>query len=214
MSTLFRVVSFLLLFIPFLISEFLSAQHGAAAGDSSLRIHTVSALDEFICDGRSLLDIHNLKILDLSASEVREGGMKDIASIVKECTSLSTLALDGIQLNSQMIRILIQAARRHLTLKNISASGCSLSDDSMKSMAYLLRTNKKISKLNLSANEFTCEGLQFLQSTSPFSLEQLDISYNKIGNRGVSIISHLLRANLLPNLVRLELKQVRFYCLL
>lgn len=175
----------------------------------SIHIHAAYIDEQLMRDTQ--LKGNSPHLLDMTANHFHDGTMRAISTYVKSASSLQTIILDGnpVGLFATGIKSLVQVARRHPKLNCISLSGCKLSNSHMKPLAYLLRTDKNITKLDLSANEISCEGLQsLLRSDGPLLTECLDLSYNTIGSDGVAVISEMLMSNKLPHLISLKLKQV------
>lgn len=157
--------------------------------------------------------IQRSQLIDLTANNFQEDAIQAVCSYIKDNLSLKTLVIDGNVLDVPAMRSIVQAVRRHPQLNYLSLSSCNLNDEHTKPLAYLLRSNTNITNMDVSANKITHEGLETLlhsEGSLP-QIEFLDLSYNKIDNEGVAILSKLLKTNKLPNLVRLELKQVLYY---
>lgn len=124
--------------------------------------------------------------------------------------------MDGnTHLNAISLRKLLKRGiQRHPSLRRISLSSCNLNDDGncMKVIISSLKSNN-ITHLDLSSNQFTSESVHCLLSTlrsggGKCRLESLDLSYNKLGDEGMRMITQGLNSGLFPNLRELYLREI------
>jgi len=161
----------------------------------------------------NISNIHNniTIILDISHNILKSNVIHIINQIIKKLNKLQVLILDYNHLHYHDVRNMISILRRHPSIQQLSLSSCSLTDECMGCIAYLLKMNSNITSLDLSNNRITeigfSEILYVLQHHSS-NLTYLDLSYNKIGNHGISLLINLLENNKLPQLKYLLLKDV------
>jgi len=161
----------------------------------------------------NISNIHNniTFILDISHNILKSNVIHIINQIIKKLNKLQVLILDYNHLHYHDVRNMISILRRHPSIQQLSLSSCSLTDECMGCIAYLLKMNSNITSLDLSNNRITeigfSEILYVLQHHSS-NLAYLDLSYNKIGNHGISLLINLLENNKLPQLKYLLLKDV------
>ena len=75
--------------------------------------------------------------------------------------SLSQSSVLGIKINTDCLRSLAQALRKHAGIRKLSLVGCSLTDEAMDLLAILLKSNGRIEHLDISQNKITSEGIYF-----------------------------------------------------
>ena len=122
------------------------------------------------------------------------------------------MCLDGINLKVENLRYIIQVLRKHKSIQRISLSSCNLSDESAELLSILMKSNPNIKAINLSGNKFTSNGLneimEGIKSGCNKQLEELDFSYNPIGDLGILTLCRIIENSILPNVKRIYLKEV------
>lgn len=65
----------------------------------------------------------------------------------------------GIKINTDCLRSLAQALRKHEGIRKLSLVGCSLTDETMDLLTVLLKSSGHIEYLDISQNKITPEGI-------------------------------------------------------
>lgn len=83
-----------------------------------------------------------LTLLDVSFNSLDSQSFKSLALIVKKCTKLNTLALDGNKMNMKDVQIILDAVRTHPSITHLSFSDCGLTDDCMEFISFGIKINR------------------------------------------------------------------------
>ena len=149
--------------------------------------------------GDGFMALGALKTLDISFCSIDDQGMKSIASALEMNGSLEELylswndAVTGIGLMA-----LGESLKRNRGLKTLNVSDCSISYQSMKSLASALEMNGSLRELNLSENPVVTDiGLTALGESLKRNgaLKILDISHCCIDDQGVTSLASALEMN-------------------
>ena len=125
------------------------------------------------------LHSHSKISLNLFNNEIRDNGIRHIAEMIENTTSISTLILSANAIGNSGLSTLCQALSTNTSLKSLNLSSCSLSLNDHGAIPRLLSTNTTLESLNLSSGNIIgntelnniCEAL----STNT-SLKRLDLS--------------------------------------
>ncbi|XP_072892597.1 NACHT, LRR and PYD domains-containing protein 12-like [Hemitrygon akajei] len=163
-----------------------------------LRLRDVSLTDSGAEDLVSALSTNpSLTDLDLSVNKLGDSGVKLVSAALRnpEC-KIQKLRLDKVGLTDSGAEDLVSALSTKPSLTDLDLSGNKLGDSGVKLVsAALMNPECKIQKLELNNVDLTDSGAEDLVSalrTNP-SLTELDLSYNKLGDSGVKLVSAALR---------------------
>lgn len=169
-------------------------------------------------------------VLDLTANALSSSTLRVLGTLLPHLPSLRVLVFDGNDLSSpEDLRAVVSVLRRHPSIRQLHLSGCHLNDDSMDAIALLVRANRNITHLDISANDITEEGLSKLLASGVEqnaaekkkssgahtggdvgpSLQVLDLSYNPLLDAGVLRLAVAMEYNKFPLLEELLVKDVR-----
>ncbi|XP_059817419.1 NACHT, LRR and PYD domains-containing protein 3-like [Hypanus sabinus] len=151
------------------------------------------------CEGFQRLGPGLHKCLDvrLRENDVGDSGVKLVSAVLRnpEC-KINKLELRGVGLTYSGAEDLASALSTNPLLTELYLGGNKLGDSGVKLVSAALRNPEcKIQKLGLDNVGLTDSGAEALASalsTNP-SLTELDLSYNKLGDSGVKLVSAALR---------------------
>lgn len=83
-----------------------------------------------------------LTLLDVSFNSLDTHSFKSLASIVKKCIKLETLALDGNKMGVKDVQIILDAVRNHPSITHLSFSDCGLTDECMEFISFWIKMNR------------------------------------------------------------------------
>jgi len=152
-----------------------------------------------------------LCVLDLSHNALDSSAIHSVCGILQAVSSIHTLSLDMNELGLSELRALKNGMKRDgaLSLRTLSLSSCGLKDDSMAPILKILNCQEKLRCLDLSGNGLGVDAMERLASAFRKGvgrgLEELDLSYTKLGDAGCRVLTHALRSGYLPNLRSLKI---------
>jgi Ran GTPase-activating protein (RanGAP) involved in mRNA processing and transport len=144
---------------------------------------------------------HHLKSLNLSSNDLRPGTLIDIASILRENHSITSLDLgcNPEAITSQSVSVFLQALASNCTLRTLSLTDCRLQDvGCIAILSEALMQNRTLSSLNLAGNRLTAADIKLL---SPILLHQnptltsLNLSRNYFESSGFAPLAEALATN-------------------
>jgi hypothetical protein len=83
-----------------------------------------------------------LTLLDVSFNSLDTHSFKSLAAIVKKCSKLETLALDGNKMGVKEVQIILDAVRNHPSITHLSLSDCGLTDECMEFISFGIKMNR------------------------------------------------------------------------
>ena len=83
-----------------------------------------------------------LILLDLSFNSLDSTSFECLSAIIKKCSKLEVLALDGNKMSCRDVQIIVDAVRSHPSLTHISFSDCGLGDGHMEFLSFGLKMNR------------------------------------------------------------------------
>ncbi len=83
-----------------------------------------------------------LILLDVSFNNLDSTSFECLSSIIKKCSKLEVLALDGNKMSCRDVQIIVDAVRSHPSLTHLSFSDCGLGDDHMEFLSFGLKMNR------------------------------------------------------------------------
>ncbi|XP_072133539.1 NACHT, LRR and PYD domains-containing protein 3-like isoform X3 [Mobula birostris] len=161
--------------------------------------HLDLAVCHIQCEGIQWLGpgLHKCRELRLSGNELGDSGVKLVSAALRnlEC-KIQKLELCEVGLTDSGAEDLVSALSTNPSLTELNLSYNKLGDSGVKLVSAALRNPEcKIQKLWLSDVGLTDSGAEDLVSalsTNP-SLTELNLSYNKLGDSGVKLVSAALR---------------------
>jgi hypothetical protein len=86
-----------------------------------------------------------LILLDLSFNSFDNKSFKALSAMMKKCTKLQILSLDGNKMHGRDVQLLFECVRGHPSITHISLSDCGLTDDCMDQISFALKMNRLVS---------------------------------------------------------------------
>ena len=86
-----------------------------------------------------------LILLDLSFNSFDNKSLKALSAIIKKCSKLQILSLDGNKMHVRDVQLLFECVRGHPSITHISLSDCGLTDDCMDQISFALKMNRSVS---------------------------------------------------------------------
>jgi hypothetical protein len=136
--------------------------------------------------------------VDLSGNAIRDEGVANLSSALKNCTNLQTLDLSGNHIGAEGVSILSSVLMNFTNLQTLNISGNNIGDEGVANLSSALKNCTNLQTLNLSGNAIRDEGVANLLSAlmNSTNLHTLNLTDNHIGAEGVLCsqgpISHLL----------------------
>lgn len=162
---------------------------------------TISLADSFIGDcGCELLvryvkDHPNVTALDLRGNNIGAEGVKAIAELLRQPSSLVSLSLEWNNAH-QDLHSLSEALSTNTTLRSLDLRNNKLGPEAAVQLARSLGTNSTLSRLDLRWNEISLEGVQAftcLLESKQSGLKELELSGNKAPEEAVKQAECLLK---------------------
>jgi len=134
-----------------------------------------------------------LESLEISICRINPKGIKDIAKSINMCHSLTRLKMESNKMDNQGVIFLCQEIVNHPTLTSLQLGHNEIGTDGIKFLAdTLFRHNKVLTTIDLSDNLICEDNIGIL--TEPLRyIESLNVSFNRIGPRGITIMSDILK---------------------
>lgn len=132
-----------------------------------------------IFGGSSNAPSFNLKKLVVQRNEIKEKGIKQIATTILRIPSLTLINLSANKMGSQGTKQLCSFLKENPLLRSLSLANNGLEDDGSDHISQMLSSNSNLRHLNLANNGITSNGARHL--TSNGMVEFLDLSGNHIG---------------------------------
>lgn len=86
-----------------------------------------------------------LVLLDLSFNSFDNKSFKALSAMMKKCTKLQILSLDGNKMHVRDVQLLFECVRGHPSVTHISLSDCGLTDDCVDQISFALKMNRLVS---------------------------------------------------------------------
>lgn len=86
-----------------------------------------------------------LILLDLSFNSFDNKSLKALSAIMKKCSKLQILSLDGNKMHVRDVQLLFECVRGHPSITHISLSDCGLTDDCIDQISFALKMNRLVS---------------------------------------------------------------------
>ena len=137
----------------------------------------------------------HLNVVDVDLSgKIQIGIISDGLNLNKNIIEVN---LCSCQVNSEGIKVLIQAVEVSKALKNLDISSNAISDDGVFFISKFLKINSTLCKLNLSGNKIRDEGTKILSEAIQLNttLQNLNITRNVITNEGAKRFSKAIQVN-------------------
>uniref|UniRef100_A0A3B4BT04 NACHT domain-containing protein n=1 Tax=Pygocentrus nattereri TaxID=42514 RepID=A0A3B4BT04_PYGNA len=140
----------------------------------------------------------NLRDLDLSTNNLQDKGVKLLSDGLEHpCCKLERLRLQNCSITAEGCAALVSALKSNPShLRELNLGMNNLADVGVKLLTFLVKDfHCKLEKLQLCDCGITEEGCVPLASALKLnlSLRELDVSYNKLGDSGVKLLSDLLK---------------------
>ena len=135
----------------------------------------------------------NVVGVDLSG-KIQIGIISDGLNLNKNIIEVN---LCSCHVNSEGIKVLIQAFEVSKALKNLDISSNAISDDGVLSISNFLKINSTLCKLNLSGNKIRDKGTKILSEAIQvnMTLKKLNITNNIITDEGTKRLSEAIQVN-------------------
>ena len=149
--------------------------------------------------GRALSVNSSLEKLHISScTSIGDEGVADIAYALQTNTTMKVVDVSNCGMSCKGAKSLARALDANSSLEELKLSDTSIGDEGVAHIADALQTNTTIKRLNVSNCGISCEGAKSLAralaANSSF-LEELDISFNYIGDDGIAHIAIALQQN-------------------
>jgi hypothetical protein len=86
-----------------------------------------------------------LILLDLSFNSFDNKSFKALSAMMKKCSKLQILSLDGNKMHVRDVQLLFECVRGHPSITHISLSDCGLTDDCLDQISFALKMNRSVS---------------------------------------------------------------------
>lgn len=83
-----------------------------------------------------------LILLDLSFNFFDSKSIKSVSELIKKCSNLQVLVLDGNKMQARDVLSLFECVRGHPSITHISLSDCGLTDDCLDHISFALKMNR------------------------------------------------------------------------
>ena len=170
----------------------------------ALNIRRVYISEENVMILRELLEIVNLKRLNLSECSLSIISFSSILPSIKKYKQLKTLNLDGNSLGNEALFLIANA--EFLNLRELSLAENLLTNDGFPHLAQILQSNNNLKKLNLSANGFHVGFLTKLNDLFPYIPDIRVLNFEGIPMKEREFCSFLLIVARMQNLKELYMK--------
>jgi Ran GTPase-activating protein (RanGAP) involved in mRNA processing and transport len=187
--------------------------HTLHLGHNNLRHRSIKAISKSLCESSS-----NIRHLDLTQNKLEDRGAKDIAMALDPRSSqcqLETLNLCNNKIRSNGAFHLADAfvKGKNLFLKTLDLSDNFIEANGAEAFGVVLRFSYTLEELNLSRNNIGDQGVmviaQGLKENPESRLKRLDLSWNAIKNEGACKLADMLTGH--SGLMYLNLKS-NFIC--
>jgi len=171
-------------------------KYGVKVLDLSQNRITSASMEEL---GKGIAANQTLTEISLENNEINDAGIVALAPNVGPKVTLTKLNLNGNKISTQGV----EALAEHLSnadhpLPELQLARNALDDSSCSALAKLLSSNPSIIHVNLSGNKIGNRGVQTLTqalSSPNCAVATLDLSHNEIGIDGALAIEKLLQVN-------------------
>ena len=137
----------------------------------------------------------SLQEIDISHCDIGEEGMVALSSALKTNTTLKCLNACWNRFGDEGAFHLAKALS-HTSLQEIDISCCGIGEEGMVALSSALKTNTTLKCLNACESRFGDKGAFHLaEALSHTSLQEIDISYCGIGEKGMVALSSALKTN-------------------
>jgi hypothetical protein len=123
-----------------LLSAYESSFSSVTGSDTSMKESTIASKNGN--KNRKSCINDQLTLLDVSFNSLDTHSFKSLAAIVKKCTKLETLALDGNKMSVKEVQIILDAVRNHPCITQLSFSDCGLTDECMEFISFGIKMNR------------------------------------------------------------------------
>lgn len=83
-----------------------------------------------------------LILLDFSFNSLDSKSIKSVSAMIKKCSILQVLVLDGNKMQTRDVLSLFESIRGHTSITHVSLSDCGLTDDCLDQISFALKMNR------------------------------------------------------------------------
>ncbi|XP_077996942.1 uncharacterized protein LOC144450225 [Glandiceps talaboti] len=161
-----------------------------------LGLNNIDSLPDSLGDDMVFPKLHSL---DLRKAKINPSTVGKLSKYLQKPAGIQKLCLDGMKLSgSTAIEDLLQYGSS-CSLQSLSLSGCALNDSDITPVAQSIKQGLLLHMLRLSANRLSDSSVvamvEAIQSHGSYPLKGLDLSQNKISNKGAEALSTLVSCN-------------------
>jgi len=161
--------------------------------------------------------------LHLDGNEIGDQGATGLADALKVNSTLTLLDLAGNGIGAQSATGLAEALKVNSTLTELKLDGNSIGDQGTTGLAEALTVNSTLTELHLDGNKIGDQGATGLADALKVNstLTELHLEFNHIGAQGATGLAEALkvnstltelnlRFNIISDMVRIELRRLRY----
>ena len=185
----------------------------------------MQAILKAMCENHSIVDLYLGSVSGLYRNKIGKNGILELAKLLENNRILSSLDLSMAEIRADNIQPMAKGLSRNHTLQmlnltnnNIKSKGASLlidacrsshleelhiacnhiTDDVSSNFAKFLAENKTLTLLDISGNDLTIKFITAISlplSSKDCFLQELDLSKNPIGEKGILPLAHAISTN-------------------
>ena len=144
-------------------------------------------------------EVRGLEELNLGGNGFGAAGAAALAAALQNNPDLQTLELGYNNLGKEGAKEVAAAVKFHPSLSTLRMGWCQIGEEGAAEFAEALRFNEHLTCLDLRGNGLGDKGLgafaSIIQAVGFEKLEELDLSYNEIRDRGAFTLANAMKAN-------------------
>lgn len=143
-----------------------------------------------------IVKLNQISHLNLNSTSLDSEKIKILIDALADNTSLEYLSLNSIALKIEDLRILIDAIKNHPNLSSLALGSSELGNKGAAIISELFHSKLPLKSLDIGQMNITAEGIDVIANNiSSTKLMSLNLGYNNLRNEGVIKLLHALMAN-------------------
>jgi Ran GTPase-activating protein (RanGAP) involved in mRNA processing and transport len=147
----------------------------------------------------ALGEVRGLEELNLGGNAIGVAGAAALAAALQNNPDLQTLELGYNALGKEGAKEVAAAVKFHPSLRTLRLGWCQIGEEGAAEFAEALRFNEHLTCLDLRGNGLGDKGVgafaSIIQAVGFEKLEELDLGYNEIRDRGAFTMANAMKAN-------------------